>query len=238
MQPLTDRTSLAEEVHARLVDAMVTGSLPPGTPLRQERLAEELNVSRQPIIQALGMLRRDGLIEPAGRRGYKVAPVDAALVRHVYDVRAALDGLAAGLAAARPADIRHAALNAEEEAGRLALAAGDISALVDADIAFHQKIYALSDNPLLPEASAAVWRHIRRVMHAVLEKRAARASVWQEHAGIAAAIRDGDAALARQRAEDHAQGAAEQLIRWMTEPAETGENTKDTRTIRFGSVAG
>lgn len=237
MQPLNDRTSLAEEVHARLVDAMVSGTLPPGTPLRQEKLAEELNVSRQPIIQALGMLRRDGLIEPAGRRGYKVTPVDTALVRHVYDVRAALDGLAAGLAAGRPDDLRRDALIAEEEAGRLALAAGNVSALVEADIAFHRGIYELSANPLLPEASAAVWRHIRRVMHAVLEKRAARGSVWQEHAAIAAAIRDGDAALARQRAEAHALGAADQLIRWMTETIET-KNTNDTRTIRFGSVSG
>lgn len=238
MQPLTERTSLAEEVHARLVDAMVSGSLPPGTPLRQERLAEELNVSRQPIIQALGMLRRDGLIEPTGRRGYKVAPVDAALVRHVYDVRAALDGLAAGLAAARPDAVRRDVLLAEEEAGRQALAGGDVPALVDADIAFHQKIYALSDNPLLPEASAAVWRQIRRVMRAVLEKRAARASVWQEHAGIAAAIRDGDAALARQLAERHALGAADQLIRWMTEQPDTETHTKTTQPVRFGSVLG
>jgi DNA-binding GntR family transcriptional regulator len=99
MEPLSGRKSLTDEVHDRLVDALCSGALPPGTPLRQEALAEELNVSRQPVLQALGLLRRDGLVEPMGRRGYRVAPVDGKLVRHVYDLREAFDGLAARLAA-------------------------------------------------------------------------------------------------------------------------------------------
>ncbi len=70
---------------------------------------------------------------------------------------------------------------------------------------------------MLPEASAAVWRQIRRVMRAVLEHRTARASVWEEHAGIADAIRQGDAALAETRAVNHARDAAAQLIGWMIE---------------------
>lgn len=93
MEPLSGRKSLTDEVHDRLVDALCSGALPPGTPLRQEALAEELNVSRQPVLQALGLLRRDGLVEPMGRRGYRVAPVDGQLVRHVYDLREAFDGL-------------------------------------------------------------------------------------------------------------------------------------------------
>ena len=92
--------------------------------------------------------------------------------------------------------MRRQALIEEMKAGYLALKAEDTTALVQADIAFHQAIYELSGNPMLPEASAAVWRQIRRVMRAVLEHRTARASVWEEHAGIADAIRQGDAVLA------------------------------------------
>lgn len=66
MEPLSGRKSLTDEVHDRLVDALCSGALPPGTPLRQEAIAEELNVSRQPVLQALGLLRRDGLVEPMG----------------------------------------------------------------------------------------------------------------------------------------------------------------------------
>ncbi|MDF1748219.1 MAG: GntR family transcriptional regulator [Alphaproteobacteria bacterium] len=217
MEPVAERMSLVDQVHARLVDAVCSGDLPPGTPLRQEWLAEELNVSRQPIIQALSMLKRDGLIEPAGKRGFQVTAVDAKTTRHVYDLRAAFDGLAASLAASQPEMIRSQALDKELNAGQLALQAEDMTRLVQADIAFHQSIYELSGNPMLPEASAAVWRQIRRVMRAVLENRTARASVWEEHAGIADAIRQGNAALAETRAVHHARDAADQLIGWMIE---------------------
>ena len=217
MEPVAERMSLVDQVHARLVEAVCSGDLAPGTPLRQEWLAEELNVSRQPIIQALSMLKRDGLIEPAGKRGFQVTAVDAQPPRHVYDLRAAFDGLAARLAAGQSDTVRRHALIEEMKAGYLALKAEDTTALVQADIAFHQAIYELSGNPMLPEASAAVWRQIRRVMRAVLEHRTARASVWEEHAGIADAIRQGDAALAETRAVNHARDAADQLIGWMIE---------------------
>lgn len=166
MEPLSGRKSLTDEVHDRLVDALCSGALPPGTPLRQEALAEELNVSRQPVLQALGLLRRDGLVEPMGRRGYRVAPVDGQLVRHVYDLREAFDGLAARLAAQSNASDRESALRAAISQGNHALGSSDTANLVAADVAFHQTIYRLSGNPLLPEASSAVWLQIRRVMHA------------------------------------------------------------------------
>ena len=121
MEPLSGRKSLTDEVHDRLVDALCSGALPPGTPLRQEAIAEELNVSRQPVLQALGLLRRDGLVEPMGRRGYRVAPVDSELVRHVYDLREAFDGLAARLAAETKASDRESALRAAIQQGHHAL---------------------------------------------------------------------------------------------------------------------
>lgn len=236
MEPLRDKESLADEVHSRLVEAMCTGALPPGTPLRQEALAAELNVSRQPIIQALGQLRRDGLVEPAGRRGYRVAAVDAALVRHVYDLRAAFDGLAARRAAGLPVEKRRDALTPEIADGEAALAAGDTDALVAADIAFHKALYALSGNPLLPDASAAVWRQVRRVMHAVLEKHDARVDVWTEHRAIAEAIRAGDVSAAEAAAARHAWDAADRLVAWMTTLTKTDPPTRAAPAFRFGSV--
>ncbi|MFH1804391.1 MAG: GntR family transcriptional regulator [Pseudomonadota bacterium] len=212
MEPLAGRKSLADQVHDRLVDAMCSGALPPGTPLRQERLAEELNVSRQPVLQALGLLRRDGLLEPMGRRGYRVAPVDAALVRHVYDLRAAFDGLAARLAAQAPLRARIAMLDRIANQGRTALASGQTTDLVAADVAFHQGIYLLSGNPLVSDASAAVWLQVRRVMHVDLDTSDSRNIVWAEHGDIADAIRAGDATLAETRAISHARNATARLL--------------------------
>lgn len=212
MEPLSGRKSLTDEVHDRLVDALCSGALPPGTPLRQEAIADELNVSRQPVLQALGLLRRDGLVEPMGRRGYRVAPVDIDLVRHVYDLREAFDGLAARLAAQSSASDRESALRAAISQGHHALGSGDTAELVAADVAFHQTIYRLSGNPLLPEASAAVWLQIRRVMHIYLQTGSFRDPIWIEHEAIADAICVGDGSLAESLSIAHTRKARERLI--------------------------
>ncbi|WP_033068427.1 GntR family transcriptional regulator [Thalassospira australica] len=212
MEPLSGRKSLTDEVHDRLVDALCSGALPPGTPLRQEALAEELNVSRQPVLQALGLLRRGGLVEPMGRRGYRVAPVDGKLVRHVYDLREAFDGLAARLAAESNASDRESALRAAISQGHHALGSGDTAKLVAADVAFHQTIYRLSGNPLLPEASAVVWLQIRRVMHAYIQTGYPLDPIWTEHQAIADAICVGDGKRAQILAVEHSRNAKHRLV--------------------------
>jgi DNA-binding GntR family transcriptional regulator len=230
ISPISERASLADEVHDRIVDAICAGRFPPGAVLRQEKLAEDLNVSRQPIIQALGILRRDGLIEPAGKRGYRVAAVDADLVRHAYELRAAFDGLAARLAAANPTPETEARLDAALADGDRALRRGETAELVDSDIAFHAVIYDLSGNPMLPDASASIWRQVRRVMHAVLERDRAPETVWNEHADIARAIKRGDSDAAERLARTHATNAAARLVAAMTEttPKSTnGEGSPD-----------
>ena len=94
---------LTEQVYERLLEAICIGELVPETRLTQQELAASLNVSRQPVLQALRMLRKDGFVIDSGRRGLMVAPLDARLIEQTYQVRAALDGLAAREAATRKA---------------------------------------------------------------------------------------------------------------------------------------
>src|SRR5512144_621236 len=94
---------LVERVYRALLDAISDGSLAPGTRVTQEDLAERLAVSRQPVLQALRLLKKDGLVLDAPGRGLLVAPLDAAWIAHVYEVRGALDALAARRAAAQRA---------------------------------------------------------------------------------------------------------------------------------------
>lgn len=226
--PISHRASLADEVYERLVEAVCSGRFPPGEVLRQEKLAEDLDVSRQPIIQALGVLRRDGLIEPAGKRGYRVAPVDAALVRHVYQLRAAFDGLAARLAAERSSPDIAARLDGALADGNVAARCGDIASLVDSDVAFHATLYEISGNPMLFDAAAPIWRQVRRVMVAVLERSHTAATVWAEHAAIADAVKRGDPDAAENLAKAHATHAADRLIAAMpiTDTRETKKNDR------------
>jgi DNA-binding GntR family transcriptional regulator len=199
---------LVDQVYRALLDAISDGSLAPGARVTQEDLAERLAVSRQPVLQALRLLKKDGLLLDAPGRGLLVAPLDAASIAQVYEVREALDALAARLAAARRAPVDPRLV----EQGRRAARGRQIKAMVEADIAFHAAIYAASGNPLIERSAQAHWVHLRRVMGAVLQASPQREAIWDEHAAIAAAINAGDAKLASRLSEQHGRRASENLL--------------------------
>jgi DNA-binding GntR family transcriptional regulator len=205
---------LAERVYRSLLDAISAGTLAPGQRLTQEELAERLAVSRQPVIQALKLLRKDGFVEEAppcgtaGRtRGLQVAPLEPTFVAHLYEVRGALDALAARLAAQRRTALDPGLL----ERGRAAARRGDGQALLEADLAFHGAIYRATGNPLIEQSAALHWAHIRRVMAAVLQSRPAHQIVWDEHEAMARAIARGDADRASTLMLEHAGHASQRL---------------------------
>lgn len=205
------RTDYVDVVYKALLDAISDGSLAPGTRITQEELAEQMNVSRSPVLQALRLLKKDGLLQDAPGRGLVVTPLDPQWIGHMYQVRGALDALAARLAAERRADIPAALI----AAGRKAAAGSDVKAMMEADTAFHRAIYEASGNPLILESALLHWIHLRRVMGAVLQHGPGRKDIWDEHEAICRAIRAGDADLAAELSERHANAARENLMRNM-----------------------
>ena len=198
---------LVDQVYRALLDAISDGSLAPGTRVTQEDLAERLAVSRQPVLQALRLLKKDGLVLDAPGRGVLVAPLDPGWIAHVYEVRGALDALAAKLAAAMHAVIDPRLI----ETGRRAARGRNIQAMIEADIAFHRAIYAASGNPLIEKSAEQHWIHLRRVMGASLQDARRRDAIWDEHAAIAKAIARGDADRAAHLIEHHGRQASENL---------------------------
>ena len=204
---LESTPDLVDRVYRTLGDAISDGSLAPGQRLTQEEIAQQLAVSRQPVLQALRLLKRDGFVQDAPGRGLLVAPLDAAWTRNVYQVRGALDALAARLAAERRYRIDPALL----QEGREATRGDDVRAMIDADLAFHAALYAAAGNPLIEQSAHLHWRHLRRVMGAVLSEMRQREAVWDEHEAIAEAIAAGDAKKASRLVEEHSRHASQSL---------------------------
>lgn len=199
---------LPDQVFDRLVEQISSGSLPAGQRLTQERVARELGVSRLPVHQAFRRLEAEGFVRPAGRRGLEVAPVEPAFVRALYEYRAGIDQVAAGLAA------RNASAEAAERGrqliarGRRAADDGDVPALIEADMAFHQLIYELAGNRLILEAMASHWNHTRRVMQRILVDGEHQRRVWRDHAAILDAVCAGEPEAAEHEARAHVERAA------------------------------
>lgn len=217
MQPIAPQPGLTEQVHKVLLDEICDGGLPPGTHLVQEQIAEKLGVSRQPVQQALALLKSEGLLEELGRRGLFVAPLDLARMQHHYAIRGALDGLAARLAATAAAASADLASRLKREgqalvdAGHAAIEAGAMSRLVQRDVEFHAFVYAASGNPLLAATAEPHWWFLRRIMSEVYRHAEPPPAIWRQHAEILSAIVRGDAARAETAAVRHVEGAAGRL---------------------------
>src|SRR5882757_2914246 len=103
MPNVQPQPTLVEQVVNAIVSEIVDGELPSNSRLIQDELARAYGVSRQPVQQALLLLRNGGLVQEAPGRGLIVSPLDVGFVRNLFEIRAMLDGLAARLAAERGA---------------------------------------------------------------------------------------------------------------------------------------
>jgi DNA-binding GntR family transcriptional regulator len=212
LQALPAPKSLIDRTYQQLLEAIADGTLSPGERIRQAELADRLGVSRQPVSHALHLLKRQGLVEETGRQGLRIVPLDPFRVMQLYQVREAIDGLAARLAAQ---NIR-TANTAETDALKRQLATGaafdaatPIPVLVRADTDFHRALYRLSGNLAIEEMTAPLWPHLMRSMATVLREPDYATRVWHdEHAAILRHILAGDPVQAETAARDHAATAA------------------------------
>jgi DNA-binding GntR family transcriptional regulator len=231
MQPLDPRPALIDRAYEQLVEAIADGTLAPGQRIRQEELGRALGVSRQPISHALQLLKQQKLVEENGRRGLIVSEIDPARVREIYQVRSALDALAARLAAER---IAGRAVDKQQRAAQRALASGlelqpdaPVLAFIQADVAFHTALYRLSGNRAIEDTVTAQWPHLKRSMGAVLDDPEQRPLVWAEHREILRLVLAGDAAAAERAARGHTDRAGAETARRLSQSSLSTEGERD-----------
>ena len=203
MKALAAAPNRVEQVRDAILAEITSGKLAPGERIIQEQIAQALGVSRQPVQQALALLRNQGVLQDAPGRGLVVTPLDPGHVQQMYDMRAVIEGLAC-----RRAAETHAALAARQgpaliEAGRKAVAGGSVAKMIAADMRFHEFLYTLSGNPLIAPALATHLTYTQRVMGEVLIRDERPRDIWDQHAGILDAIVRGDGDGAETQVRSH-----------------------------------
>ncbi len=146
---------LADFVYRQIFDAVVSGRVPPGERLVQEVLAEEMDVSRTPVREALLRLEGEGILEASERGGFMVRSLDLAEVRATYELRAAVEGYAARLVAelGDPAAIE---LIRASIAGA-ANGAGSAEEGYDLNRRVHRSIVEATGNAMFLETVDSIW---------------------------------------------------------------------------------
>jgi DNA-binding GntR family transcriptional regulator len=221
MKALSVQPNLVDQVRDAVLEEIESGRLRPGGRVIQEQIALALGVSRQPVQQALLLLRKQGLLKEAPGRGLVVTPLDPDQVAHMYDIRAVLEGLACRRAAEANAQRAAREGRALIQAGRKAVASGSVPKLVAADMRFHEFIYALSGNPMIAPVLTVHWSATQRVMGEVLLKDEEPRDIWDQHEAIMKAIARGDAEEAEALARHHIMGAAQFMVSRLRREAST-----------------
>src|SRR5215475_15924513 len=234
MSSVQTQPTLVEQVVNAIVSEIVDGELPANSRLIQDELARAYGVSRQPIQQALLLLRDRGMVREAPGRGLIVSPLDVDFVRNLYEVRAMLDGLAARLAAERGAGRAKTEGPAYLDAGRAAVESGSLNEQIEADMKFHAFINELSENTLIGETTAPHWPYLRRVMGEVLRDDAQMPqTILNEHVAILDAVIAGDGARAETLSRDHISRAAIIFVqRLQAQQKASEQRQRRTRRIR------
>lgn len=210
IESLKPQKTRVEQVYERILDAICDGTLAPGDRVTQDELALRLQVSRQPVMTALGQLKQQGFLVEHGRRGLQVASIDQARFDAIYELRSALEPLAASLAAKRATKEQIAIGRALVSRGRQA-AATDATAALLADVEFHEWIYRASGNPLVLQSMQTNWQHLRRSMGEVLRHPELASVVWEEHAIVLDAIARGDSDAAARAIGAHVTSAHDRV---------------------------
>ncbi|MEY2735890.1 MAG: putative HTH-type transcriptional regulator YdfH [Pseudomonadota bacterium] len=212
MKAIAQVPNLVEQVRDALLSEIASGQLKPGERIIQEQIAQALGVSRQPVQQALLLLRNQGVLRDAGGRGLIVTPLNPDRVEHVYQIRAAIEGMACRLAAENQAERARKQGTALIEAGRKAVASGSVPKMIAADIRFHEFLYELAGNPLIGPAMDTHLTYTQRAMGEVLVKDQSPRDIWDQHAAILEAIATGDPDAAEKLAREHLMQASGYMV--------------------------
>ena len=212
MKVLTAQPKLVEQVHEAILSEIAAGKLAPGERIIQEQIAHGLGVSRQPVQQALLLLRNQGVLRDAPGRGLIVAELDLDRVQNMYEIRAVMEGLAFRKAAENNAEHARKAGPALIQSGRKAVKSGSVAAMIAADKKFHDLIYALSENPMIAPMMEAQWTDTQRVMGEVLMRDERPRDIWNQHEEMLDAVTKGDGGTAEKLARQHILQAANFMV--------------------------
>lgn len=203
MDPGEDRQPLSERAHRTLAEAIIRGSLPPGTRIAEAQLAQHFGISRAPLREALRTLEEGGLLRRRPHASLRVTALQPDQMIEMFVLREALEGMAARLAATRATEAELVELRAIVEDEAAGIAAAPMTS-GDRDWQFHAAITRISGNTRIHALlESDLYRLLRNFRHQDRIGTGRGARAVEEHRRIVAAIEERDPELAELQMRRH-----------------------------------
>ena len=184
-------------VQAQLQQAILSGRIGPGERIVEAELARQMGVSRAPVREAARRLESLGLLVSRPRHGFTVRAITAAQVNDLYQVRHALELMAAEMACQAASDAQLQGLMAQVDDMVQRIAQMDQAERVATDLAFHAQISVLSGNAYLARLFGNMVNEVRMFLALTEDSYGDPASLAETHRPIAAALLQRDVAAVR-----------------------------------------
>ena len=198
-----DKYSLRGQVFNRIRENILSGKYNKNDELKEATIGAELGVSRTPVREALRQLELEGLVSIIPNKGAYVTGITLEDVSDIYYIRSLLEGLCARWAAEK---ITKEQLDELEEITFLSefhCNKGNYEQVLELDNKFHEIMYTASGSRMLRHTLSDYHHYVERVRKVTLSNPERARNSNKEHAIIVEALRNGNAELAEQLANEH-----------------------------------
>ena len=222
--PATDKRakSLTEQAYAILRERLILGELAPGADVSEPELAEQLEMSKTPVREALARLCVEGFMEAIPRRGYRVTPVTVSDMNDLFAVRGMLEGTAASLAATNLTEQELDVLDQLANASYVMGEGVSTKTFVTSNEEFHSAIARGSRNPRLHGLVMSHLEECARLFYMGTRVRDINPETANDHHRIVAVLRERDSEKARQAMVEHNENTRQGLLNALISNAQGG----------------
>lgn len=203
VEKMSDNRSLSGKVFTKIKNDILEGRYQVGHELREVTLGEEMGVSRTPVREALRQLELEGLVEIIPNKGAYVKGISEKDIWDIYQIRARLEGLCAGMAAE---SITQEQIDRMDEIILLTHfyeSKEDYEHLVSMDSQFHEVLYEACNSKMLQHLLSDYHQYVQRIRRRSLQRQQRAKQSTQEHEAILQAIKDKDEQRADKLATEH-----------------------------------
>ena len=204
--------SLTDKVFEVLEQQILNGTYAVGDQLVEQKISQELGVSRTPVREALRQLELDSLVTTIPNKGTFVIGISTDDIKDIYTIRIAIEGISAKWAAERITDEQVKELENVVELQEFYSSKNEILQIVQLDTKFHETIYEISGSRTLKNTLKSFHTHLKRARETSFFSAGRTRSAVEEHREIFEAIASHDGEKAKKLTERHVTNARDNIL--------------------------